>query len=144
MMKNENINLKVLLPHLKVMVADDSPIMCLAIQQYLTDFQIETITIVHNGIEALEHSQKKRYNLVILDINMPFMDGITCLKKLMQSSAPPAVLVISSLLDKETRNQVFKCGAKSFLPKPFTRHQLQEAFIKTAFPESQENNELNL
>lgn len=66
-------------------------------------------------------------DLVTLDLTMPNIDGINCIRELMRISPQIRVLVISSLSDKKTALKALSLGALGFLQKPFSNAGLLEA-----------------
>jgi CheY-like chemotaxis protein len=66
---------------LRILAADDSPDSCALIDQFLRG-TARRVDVVHDGLSALERYQQGRYDLVILDLDMPVMDGQTALRKI--------------------------------------------------------------
>lgn len=106
------------MPH-KILVVDDSALM----RKYLTQiFSKDASFEVHtarNGKHALEQIERVDPDLVTLDINMPEMDGLTCLSKIM-SSKPRPVIMVSSLTEKGAiaTFEALELGAVDYIPKP--------------------------
>lgn len=111
---------------MKLLIVDDSNIMRRAINKYLKDYDLEVVGSAGDGEAALKMVKEKRPDLVTLDITMPKMDGLTCLKEILKFDPSIKVLVISALKDNATGLQALKSGAMGFLPKPFTAEELQE------------------
>jgi len=105
---------------------DDSNIMRRAIEKYASPLGLELVGTAGNGQDALSILQEKKPDLVTLDITMPLMDGLTCLKEMMRLRPQTKVIVISALSDQSTGLKALKLGARSFLPKPFTEKQLMD------------------
>ncbi len=104
---------------IKVLVVDDSALM----RKHLTDlFESEgdyTVRTARNGVEALTALDTFDPDVITLDINMPEMDGITCLARIMQQRPKP-VLMVSSLTEEgaEATLQALSLGAIDFVHKP--------------------------
>ncbi len=77
-----------------------------------------------NGVEALEVAQTQKVDVVITDIRMPKMDGITLVKKLSQLEVMPKVIVISGYDDFSYAVELLRYGAKEYLLKPIEREVL--------------------
>ena len=77
-------------------------------------------------------AKEKSPDLVTLDITMPEMDGLSVLDEMIKQKPETKVIVISALSDKATGIQAIKKGAKSFIPKPFTTEDVQNAIHKLA------------
>jgi two-component system chemotaxis response regulator CheB len=104
---------------IKVLVVDDSAFMRKAIESMLVkDPQIEVVGSAKNGLEAIEMVKKLRPDVVTLDIEMPRMDGLTALQKIM-SENPLPVIMVSSLTTEgaESTLKALDLGAVDFIPK---------------------------
>jgi two-component system, chemotaxis family, chemotaxis protein CheY len=73
-----------------------------------------------NGFEALERTAETSYDLLVVDINMPKMDGYTFLRRLRRQPDPIAVpaIMISTESKDEDRSRAFSAGANLYLVKP--------------------------
>jgi two-component system, chemotaxis family, chemotaxis protein CheY len=111
-----------------VLVADDAALVRLYYRSILegAGFRVEEAL---NGIEALEVLLAKPIDLLVLDVNMPQMDGLTFLRILRQKEAPIAaipVLVTSTESDEADFAAARAAGANYYLVKPVEREQLVE------------------
>jgi DNA-binding response OmpR family regulator len=79
---------------------------------------------------GLETAQSGAYDLVILDLLMPTLPGITVLDRLLQRRPKQVVIVLSCLTDSRTKVQCFQLGADDYVAKPFSFHELLER-VKT-------------
>lgn len=111
---------------MKLLIVDDSNIMRRAIQKYIQELNLEIVGTAGDGEQALDLFRKFEPDVVTMDITMPKLDGISCLKEIMSVKPDCKVLVISALKDPATGLKALKLGAKGFLPKPFTQAQLKE------------------
>ena len=104
---------------IKVLVVDDSAFMRKAIRQILeSDPLIEVVGIARDGEDALEKLEELNPDVVTLDINMPRMDGLTCLRHIMTTHPLPVVMISS--LTHEGAQETFRAlelGAVDFIPK---------------------------
>src|SRR5664279_239092 len=103
----------------RVLVVDDSALMRRHIREMLErDGAFEVFT-ARNGAEALEQTRLVDPHVVTLDVNMPVMDGLTCLRHLMEEMPRPVVMV-SSLTEEGAMAtlEAFALGAVDFVPKP--------------------------
>ena len=102
----------------RVLVVDDSALMRKAIKAMLEDggFAVET---ARNGVDALEQVRRDPPDVVTLDVNMPEMDGLTCLSRIMAENPLPVVMV-SSLTDSAAKVtfEALELGAVDYIPKP--------------------------
>ena len=116
----------------KVLVVDDSAFMRKAISMMLeSDPEIEVIGMAHNGEEGLDMANRLKPDLITMDIEMPRMDGLTALKRLM-SENPMPVMMISSLTTEgaEATLEALSLGAIDFIPKQLSYVALDIVKIK--------------
>lgn len=105
---------------IKVLVVDDSAVVRQVISEVLNgDVGIEVIATATDPIFAQEKMKKQWPDVIVLDVEMPRMDGITFLKKIM-AERPTPVVICSSLSHKgsETAMQALSAGAVGIVPKP--------------------------
>lgn len=102
----------------KVLVVDDSALMRRQIRKILTDAGFD-VAIARHGVEALQMVALENPDVITLDINMPEMDGLTFLSRLMTESPKPVVMV-SSLTEQGALAtfEALELGAVDFVHKP--------------------------
>lgn len=111
----------------KLLIVDDSNLIRMRIASASQDRRLPALQVVglaRNGIEAVRLATAHRPHAVTLDMTMPEMDGISCVKALMSFDPEMRILVVSALSDKATAIRALKLGAQGFLHKPFTDEQL--------------------
>ncbi len=107
-------------PTIKVLVVDDSALARGLISRRLaSDPGIEVVGTASDGVEAFERVKALRPDVVTLDVQMPVMDGLAALQKIM-SSVPTPVVMLSSLTgdDSDTTIRALELGAIDFFLKP--------------------------
>lgn len=104
---------------IRALVADDSALMRRHLTQLLESAGGFTVQTARNGLEVLEALRTFDPHVITLDVNMPEMDGITCLSRIM-SEDPRPVVMVSSLTEQgaETTLQALSLGAVDFVQKP--------------------------
>jgi two-component system chemotaxis response regulator CheB len=103
---------------IRVMIVDDSPFMRKALERMLTCEDIQVAGSARDGLEALEKLPQLNPDIVTLDVEMPRMDGLACLKRIM-AEHPRPVLMVSSLT-QEGAAATFEAlagGALDFISK---------------------------
>lgn len=104
----------------RVLVVDDSPFMRRAISRMITSEPgLEIVGQATNGAEAIARVAELRPDVVTMDIEMPVMDGLTALKRIMAESPVP-VIMMSTLTQAGSAStlQALEAGAFDFVPKP--------------------------
>ena len=107
----------------KVLVIDDEP----GVRELISEsLRISEITAVQaaDGLEALSLLRREKFDLLILDINMPKLDGLALLEKLRNEGMSVPVLMLSARADKTDINQGLRIGADDYLTKPFSIEEL--------------------
>jgi len=110
----------------KFLVVDDSPTMRQLISFSLKRIQNSKVDEAGNGVEALKMLPNDKYDLMILDINMPLMDGLKLLsivRKDERHKDLPVVIVTTEGADAD-REKGMQLGANDYLPKPIQTNQL--------------------
>ncbi len=128
---------------MKILVVDDEPKIRELIGQYLTVAGYET-EFAKDGIEALNIVTKGDIDLVILDVMMPFMDGITCLKEMRTRGFKTPVIILSAKGEEYDKITGFEAGTDDYVVKPFSPKELMarvKAVPMRANPDLTENNE---
>ncbi len=109
----------------KVLTVDDSPSV-----RKLVEFTLKAkgfgVNSAGNGVEALELMEKERFDAIILDINMPQMNGLEFLQKIRADqtlASIPVVMLTTEGQDKD-KDQAISLGATAYIVKPFKPTQL--------------------
>lgn len=83
-----------------------------------------TVDVVHNGLDALDYLQNGNYDIAILDVMMPKMDGFTLLRKLRLSGSSVPVIMLTAKADIDDKVRGLDGGANDYLTKPFDTKEL--------------------
>lgn len=119
----------------KILIVDDEPALCEAASAFLTDHGYE-VSYAMDGREGINAIEKQRPELLLLDINMPNMNGLEVLQELTERFPHLIVVVISGFLDKTTTANVIQFGAAACVDKPFKMEELIERIIKPLIGDS--------
>lgn len=111
----------------KLLIVDDSNIIRNKIARALGEYGIEISGMAANGKSAIERFNETRPHIVTMDLTMPEMDGIECIRTIHAIDPQVRILVVSALADKATAIQALMEGAQGFLCKPFTAEELTDA-----------------
>ena len=91
---------------------------------------VEIVAIAKNGREAVELARQHKPDIALMDVNMPQMNGLECIRHIRALRPDVRILVVSALADKDTAIQALKEGAQGFLCKPFTEKDLTDAITE--------------
>jgi CheY-like chemotaxis protein len=110
----------------RILLVDDT-LTVLTLEQVLLGAEFEFIT-AKNGADALEKAVAKKPDLILMDINMPVMDGVEALGRLKAdtATAPIPVVMVTTRSEAENQARCIELGCAGFLTKPLDRDRLQE------------------
>jgi CheY-like chemotaxis protein len=112
--------------HLRVLLVEDNDINRLYAQSILRSWQCET-DVAENGLVAIERLKSRPYDVVLMDIQMPVMDGYEATRVIRLMSQPVSSVPIIALTANATKADVDRCleaGMNDYLSKPFTPEDL--------------------
>jgi DNA-binding NarL/FixJ family response regulator len=110
---------------IRILIVDDHPVMCSGLSNMLN--AQESMTVIGttgSGSEALKFVARDKPDLMLLDLRMPGMDGLSVLRALQSVQAPPRVLVLTSYEQDELIYQAIKAGAQGYLLKDASETEL--------------------
>ncbi|MEY2677307.1 MAG: hypothetical protein RIT51_539 [Actinomycetota bacterium] len=102
----------------RVVVAEDESLIRMDIVETLRDHGFDVVAEAGDGEEAIAKCEELKPNLVVMDIKMPNMDGITAAKRLAELKIP--VVLLTAFSQKELVEQAAEAGAMAYVVKPFT------------------------
>ena len=124
---------------MKILIVDDDKTTRKLLSLYLKGSGFEVVT-AENGLNALEKLGSDTFQLVLTDLNMPFMDGIEFLKAMKSNPGTSNIpaLMLTTETDEEERQRAIDAGADGYLSKPVTaevvaakiRQMVGEIFLK--------------
>ena len=108
---------------MKILVAEDEPqlLRVLTVAMEHAGYDVDQ---VDNGLKAVEHAKENSYDVIMLDIMMPVMDGITALKKIRESGDKTYILMLTAKAEVDDRVTGLDSGADDYLTKPFSLKEL--------------------
>jgi len=119
-----------------LLVADDDSMMRYWLTSILNNGSYQVIGEASNGEDAVTLCAELKPDLVLLDINMPKMDGMQALEEIRKSSPASMVLMVSVEASKENYEEATRKGAAGFIVKPFDADRLLEK-IDSCFREKE-------
>lgn len=123
--------------NLNVLLVEDNDINRLYAGSILKGWNC-TVEMAENGYVALEKIKNQLFDIILMDVQMPVMDGFEATKAIRQSDPPKNQVPIIALTANATRTDIERCltaGMSDCIPKPFTPEDLFRIFIKYYNPE---------
>jgi pilus assembly protein CpaE len=110
---------------ISVLVVDDIPEMRENIRKLLAfENDIEVVAVAGNGKDAIECARQYKPNVILMDINMPDMDGITAAELIVQAVPSAQVIMVSVQSEADYLRRAMLVGARDFVTKPFSADEL--------------------
>lgn len=116
----------------KILIADDETDIALILKLQLEDAGYRTVR-VKDGVEALEALAKEEFELLLLDIKMPRMDGLQVLKRVRESLPTMVVIMMTAHGSEEIAVNAMKEGALDYIAKPFSNDDLLKRVERAIF-----------
>lgn len=120
--------------HKKILVVDDEERICEAVRRALerSGYRVDISLDAAQALEAIQHEAT---DMVICDIKMPQMDGMTLLERVKERDPNIPVLMITGYASIESAVEAIRMGAQEYIPKPFTPDQIR-FLVERAFERS--------
>ncbi|OQY40595.1 MAG: two-component system response regulator [Spirochaetaceae bacterium 4572_7] len=115
----------------RVLIVDDIPFIRSVIKDILVEADFSVVGEASDGAQALALFKAVKPDVVLLDINMPVLDGIETLKRIKKIRKDAVVIMCSSLGDQENIINAISLGAKDFVVKPFRKERILSAIKKS-------------
>lgn len=115
----------------RILLVEDDEFSSQLIVMYLEKSGFAQIAVARDGREALELARNTPFDLILLDLNLPRLNGPEVLRRLKKDDAleRTSVLVISSLTNTEATANCMEHGAEDYLPKPFNKQLLESRVL---------------
>ncbi len=130
---------------MKILIVDDEALLVKGIRFNLQNEGYEVVT-ASNGLEAVELARDPSVNLIVLDVMMPQMDGLTACSKIREFSNVPIILLTAKVEDMD-KLMGFENGADDYLTKPFNILELKariRALLRRAGAATAQSNTLTV
>ncbi len=109
---------------LRVIIADDEPITRMDLKELLTGEGYTVLTEVSDGFDAVENCKLFRPDLVLLDIKMPFLDGLSAAKIIYEEDLADTIIMLTAYSEREFIDQAKDYGVGGYLVKPIDEKSL--------------------
>jgi signal transduction histidine kinase len=114
---------------LTILLAEDSPDNQLLMKRYLSRAGV-SVTTADNGKTVVELATAKSFDFILMDVQMPIMDGLTATRKLRAQGYRGPIFALTAHALKEEQERSFDAGCDAHLTKPFDREKLIEAITR--------------
>lgn len=112
-----------------IMIVDDAKFMRFTLRNMIEGSGHQVIAEAQNGKEAIQMYHMYRPDLILMDITMPEMDGITAVKELMKINSKVKIIMCSAMGQHKMVMDAIHAGAKDFVVKPVNPERVLEAII---------------
>ncbi|GIP36124.1 response regulator transcription factor [Paenibacillus sp. J2TS4] len=103
---------------MRLLIVDDDPLVCQSLQLLLgKEEDFEVVNTAGNGQAAIEICQLELPDVILMDIQMPVMDGIECLKRIKQQWPSIQIMMLTTFRDEHNIRMALKAGAEGYLLK---------------------------
>jgi signal transduction histidine kinase/HPt (histidine-containing phosphotransfer) domain-containing protein len=118
--------------NLNILVAEDNTINQLIVKKLLEPWKC-TVDFADNGVIAIEKLQTGKYDIVLMDVQMPEMDGYTASQKIRKELAEPwrsiPIMAMTAHVTQKEKEKCFECGMDDYISKPFALEDLKTKLI---------------
>ena len=128
-------------PTLRVVVAEDEALIRLDLVEMLTESGYEVVGQAGDGETAIELTEKEKPDLVVMDVKMPKLDGISAAERIAKQRIAP-VVILTAFSQRDLVERARDAGAMAYLTKPFTIEDMMPA-IELAVSRFQEIKQLD-
>ncbi|MEK6580954.1 MAG: sigma-54 dependent transcriptional regulator, partial [Nitrospirota bacterium] len=108
----------------KILIVDDEPDICKALE-FLLKREDYSVSAVHSGEDAIKKIKEESFDVVITDLKMGRVDGMTVLEKAKEMSPDTAVIIMTAFASIESAVDAMKRGAVDYIVKPFLNEEIR-------------------
>jgi len=108
---------------MKILLLEDDRILCDSLREFL-EFEGYKVDVAHRGPEVFDLTFTQKYDLYILDVNVPEINGFDVLSALRESGDETSAIYITALTDINSITKGFAIGAEDYIKKPFDPEEL--------------------
>jgi CheY-like chemotaxis protein len=107
----------------KILLVEDTPFNILFTTQLLQGWNT-FVEVAENGLLAVEQLKTKRFDLVLMDLHMPVMDGYTATRQIREFNRYTPIMALTASTTAEIRDKIFDAGMQDYVTKPVDSTQL--------------------
>ncbi len=113
---------------LHILVAEDNPANQLLIKTILTRMG-QTLVMTNNGEEAVEAALTEKFDIILMDVQMPVLDGVSATRRLREEGCDTPVIALTAHIVADEQDRFAAAGMDAWLSKPFDARKLAEAMF---------------
>jgi CheY-like chemotaxis protein len=113
---------------IKIMLVEDYKHSQIIVTRLLKKNNFDSIVVVENGLQALEQAQQQKYDLILMDMQMPVMNGFEATQKIreLENYKDTPIIALTAFAMKGDREKCLEAGATDYIPKPIDSQEFIE------------------
>ncbi|WP_435353400.1 response regulator [Emticicia sp. SJ17W-69] len=116
----------------RILLVEDYPINIKVATKFLERWQVE-LDVAENGLIATEKHEKGRYDVILMDIQMPVMDGYSAAEKIREVDSEVPIIALTASATFTNQDRAFIVGMNDYVTKPFNPKELYQKIAKYSF-----------
>ncbi len=124
-------HLKDFFQHMNLLYAEDEVVSRTLYEEYFKKYFNQVYTAA-DGSQALKIFHEKKPDIVVLDINMPLLNGLEVCKTIRETDNETSIILLTARTDKQALLEAIELGLTTYLEKPVAKEQLNQALLKLA------------
>ncbi|WP_431214963.1 response regulator [Puia sp. P3] len=113
----------------QILLAEDNAFNANIARRFITGWGGQ-LDIVVDGRQALEFVARKKYDLILMDVQMPVLDGFACTRKIRKHFKDIPIIAITASPKNEIISEIIECGMDDFVSKPFKPNELRSKLLE--------------
>jgi len=113
----------------QILMAEDNLFNANIARRFIAGWGAE-LDLVLDGLQALEFVARKKYDLILMDVQMPLLDGFACTKKIRKHWKDIPIIAITASPKNEIIHEIMACGMNDFISKPFKPNELRTKLLE--------------
>jgi len=110
---------------MKILIAEDNPMNQQLMSKYMSKLGWECV-IVDNGLLAAEACRNSNFDIILMDIDMPVLDGIESTRFIRVFNKQIPIIALTAYADDQMRNECAEAGMNAFLAKPCSCNEIKD------------------
>ncbi|HVS98673.1 MAG TPA: response regulator, partial [Puia sp.] len=112
-----------------ILLAEDNVFNANIARRFITGWGAQ-LEIVVDGRQALEFVSRRKYDLILMDVQMPVLDGFACTRKIRKHFKDVPIIAITASPKNEIIHEIMSCGMNDFVSKPFKPNELRTKLLE--------------